>query len=94
MAIAGRSDEAIDSINKAARLSPNDAAGFSFEAYRALAHFHAGPYPEARDSARAALSFNTNDHNNQRATAYQHLAASLAQLGDFEAARSALEELS
>ena len=57
-----------------------------------MAHFAAGRYPEARDACQFALSFNTNDSTNVRATTYLRLAASLAHLGELKEARSALEQ--
>jgi adenylate cyclase len=92
LAYTDRPEEALAALDEAIRLSPDDPERFSWEAWRGLAHFAAGRYPEARDAARLAISFNRNDHGNSRASAYQLLAASMAQLGALTEARSALEE--
>jgi tetratricopeptide (TPR) repeat protein len=92
LALTDRPDEGIAEIDEAVRLSPDDAQRFVWEQYRAVAHFAAGRYQEARDASLFALSFNTNDSSNTRAGAYQQLAASLAHLGELKEARSALEE--
>jgi tetratricopeptide (TPR) repeat protein len=87
-----RPEEALAAIAEAVRLSPDDPLRFAWEVTRGSAHFAAGRYPEARDAARLALSFNTNDSSNNRANAYQLLAASLALLGETTEARAQLAE--
>jgi adenylate cyclase len=91
LALTERPEEAIAAIDEAVRLSPDDPERFQWENLRALAHFAAGRYQEARDAEQFALSFNTNNSSNARASAYQILAASLAHLGETKEARSALE---
>ena len=92
LALTERPEEAIAAIDEAVRLSPDDPERFRWEHYRAVAHFAAGRYQEARDAEQFALSFNANDSFNTRACAYQMLAASLAHLGELKEARSALEQ--
>jgi tetratricopeptide (TPR) repeat protein len=92
LALTERPDEAITAIDKAVHINPDAPGRFAWETYRATAYFAAGRYQEARDASQFALSFNTNDWANNRAFAYQMLAASLAQLGETKEARSALEQ--
>jgi tetratricopeptide (TPR) repeat protein len=92
LALTERPEEAIAAIDEAVHLSPDDPERSKWESFRALAHFAAGRYQEARDACQFALSFNTNDATNVRADTYITLAASLAQLGELKEARSALEQ--
>ena len=92
LALTERPEEAIAAIDEAVRLSPDDPDRWRWETFRAMAHFAAGRYQEARDACQFALSFNANDPYNNRAGTYEILAASLAHLGELKEARSALEQ--
>jgi TolB-like protein/class 3 adenylate cyclase/Tfp pilus assembly protein PilF len=54
-ALGGRSDEAIECIDRGMRLSPRDIFGEEFQLYYAFAHFQAGRYAEAASAAQRAL---------------------------------------
>ena len=54
-ALGGKSAEAIQSIDLAARLSPRDTFGDEFQLFYAFAHFQAGRYPEAASFAEMAI---------------------------------------
>jgi tetratricopeptide (TPR) repeat protein len=87
LAMTGRPEEGIASIEKAMRLSPRDLWMFDFLAAVAIAHFAAGRYEDAVEWARRSL---------QRKPDYMWpldtLAASLAHLGRVDEARSVVEE--
>jgi len=87
LSISGRPEEAIANLEKARRLDPHDPATESYLIYTAWAHFAAGRYAEALAEARRAVEMEPRD-----AMAHRTLAASYAQLGRLEEARSALEE--
>jgi adenylate cyclase len=87
LAMTGRPEEGIASIEKAMRLSPRDLWMFDFLAAVAMAHFAAGRYEDAVEWARRSL---------QRKPDYvfplDTLAASLAHLGRVDEARSVVQE--
>jgi adenylate cyclase len=87
LAIGGRPEQAIDHLEKALRLSPHDPAKGIFLISTAWAHFAAERYEQAADWARRAVASDPG-----YGLAYRTLAASYAQLGRLEEARSALEE--
>jgi TolB-like protein/Flp pilus assembly protein TadD len=86
----GRPDEAVPLIEEAMRMSPEDSAMQRWIARLASAHFTARGYEEARDAARECIAFNESDPWGVLARCYQTLAASLAWLGDEQAARDAM----
>ena len=90
LAIRGRPDEAVPLIEEALRLSPEDVTVPNWLSHLAIAHFTARRYGEARDRAEKCVGFNTNDPWGVLPRCYQLLAASLAYLGEEEAARAAL----
>jgi TolB-like protein/Flp pilus assembly protein TadD len=54
-ALGGRSDEAIESIDRGMRLSPRDIFGEEFQLYYAFAYFQAGRYADAASAAERAV---------------------------------------
>jgi len=86
-AITGRPEEAIANLEKARRLDPHAPATQSYLVYTAWAHFAAGRYDEAVAEALRAVEMEPRD-----ALAHRTVAASYAQLGRLEEARSALGE--
>jgi tetratricopeptide (TPR) repeat protein len=86
---AGRADDAISSIEKAMRLSPQDPLMWGFLHTMALAQFGAERYEEAVEWARRSLQRKPDSP-----LASRILAASYAQLGRIDEARSAAEEVS
>jgi adenylate cyclase len=87
LAIAGRAEEALNNFEKAMRLSPRDPGTWMFLWGVAVAHFAGERYEEAVESAKKSLRANPR----WPATS-GFLAASYAQLGRIEEARSAAEE--
>jgi adenylate cyclase len=88
LAFDGRSDEAIRHAEQALRRSPHDPQNAIFNVGLAAAHYLAGRYPEAIGCARKAVQ--------QRSgwpPAYRIYCASLAQAGQAEEARAALDRL-
>ena len=55
LALGGRPEEGIESINQAVRLSPRDTFIDDFQLFYAFAHFQAGRYPEAASFAEKAI---------------------------------------
>ena len=54
-ALGGRSDRAIECIDRGVRLSPRDTFGEEFQLYYSFAHFQAGRYDEAASAAQLAI---------------------------------------
>jgi len=54
-ALGGRSDQAIECIDRGVRLSPRDTFGEEFQLYYAFALFQAGRYAEAASAAQLAI---------------------------------------
>ena len=92
LAVAGLSQEAIENLEEAIRHSSDDPELWRMHGWLGWAHFAAGRYTEARDLTRRSLEYNANDEFNSRASNYQVLAASNAQLGQLDEARDALDE--
>ncbi len=87
MALAGKHEQAIPLLEEAMRLSPLDPlTGYAQHAL-ALAHFAAGRYEEAVESANRALQYQPTF-----AWAYRTLAATLVQLDRLTEARAAMNE--
>jgi adenylate cyclase len=83
----GQTEEALAAIDRALRLSPADPQRFVWLAQRASALYLSKRYIEAADTARQSLRMRWYH------TACRVLAASLAQLGEIEAAIAAASEL-
>ena len=54
-ALGGRSEQAIESIDRAVRLSPRDIFWDEFRLYYSFAHFQAGRYADAASAAELAI---------------------------------------
>src|SRR5271166_5328644 len=88
LALGGRSDEAIDHIEHAMRMSPRDPQISMFNTALAAAHYQAGRYPEAVQFGRRSV------HTREGLIAgYRIYIASLALAGQIEEARAALQRL-
>ena len=88
LAFDGQSDKAIEHLNQVARISPHDPQMFLFNNGFAVAHYLAERYPEAITFARRAVQ--------QRpafTASHRIYVASLAQGGQVEEARVALDQL-
>jgi adenylate cyclase len=83
-----RSDEAIDYLNQAIRMSPRDPLNAFFLGGIAGAHYFAGRYGEAVKWARRAV-----ESRHSIWAGHRMLCASLAQAGQIEDAKLALAEL-
>jgi TolB-like protein/Flp pilus assembly protein TadD len=88
LAFDGRSDQAIDHIEQAIRMSPHDPQNALLNAALAAAHYQAGRYPEAVDCGRKAIQQRFELTNGHRI-----YVASLAQAGRIDDARAALVQL-
>jgi TolB-like protein/class 3 adenylate cyclase len=88
LAFDGRSDEAIRHAEQALRMSPHDPQNAIFNVGLAAAHYLAGRYSEAIGCARKAVQ-----QRSGWAPAYRIYCASLAQAGQAEEARAALDRL-
>src|SRR5262249_35857764 len=88
LALDGRSDEAIENIEHAMRLSPRDPQNSLFNAGLAAAHYLAGRYDEAVGFARRSWQQREGWIAGNRI-----LVASLAQAGRIDEARAALQRL-
>jgi adenylate cyclase len=88
LAPAGRVDDAIAMIEKAIRLSPHDPWMHEFLFNVGAAHFLAGRYAEAVDSAKRSLKLRSGQPG-----VYRLLAASYGHLGRSEEAKGALDAL-
>jgi TolB-like protein len=87
LARSGRPDDAVSSIEKAMRLSPQDPMMWGFLQTMAMAHFAGGRYQEAAEWAGRSLQ-----RKPDAAIPYRFLAASYANLGRLDEARRALDE--
>ncbi|SHN85554.1 TolB amino-terminal domain-containing protein [Bradyrhizobium erythrophlei] len=88
LAFDGRSDQAIDHIEQAIRMSPHDPQNALLNAALAAAHYQAGRYVEAVGFGRKAIQQRFELTNGHRI-----YVASLAQAGQIDDARSALARL-
>jgi tetratricopeptide (TPR) repeat protein len=84
LALDGRSDQAIDHIEQAIRMSPHDPQNAIFNVGLASAHYLAGRYNEAIGCSRKALQQRSGLTN-----AHRIYIASLAQAGQIDEARAA-----
>ena len=88
LALDGRSDEAIENIEHAMRMSPRDPQNSLFNAALAAAHYQAGRYAEAVGFARRS-----SQQREGLIAGNRILIASLAQAGQIDEARAALRRL-
>ena len=88
LAVDGRSDQAIDHIEQAIRMSPHDPQNALFNVHLAAAHYVAGRYTEAVNCGRKAMQQRFGLTNGHRV-----YIASLAQAGQIDEARAALARL-
>ena len=88
LALDGRSDEAIENIEQAMRMSPRDPQNSLFNSALAVAHYLAGRYTEAVGIARRSSQLREGLIAGNRI-----LIASLAQAGRIDEARAALQRL-
>ena len=88
IAMAGRSDEAIVYLEQAIRMSPQDPQNAIFNNALAVAHFLAGRYTEAVSFSRKAVQ-----QRDGMTSGHRLYIASLAQAGQIEEARMALQRL-
>ena len=84
----GQSDQAIAHIEQALRMSPHDPQNAIFNSGRAVAHYLAARFAEAVAFARKAVQ-----QRDGMTLAHRIYIASLAQAGEIDEARSALERL-
>jgi adenylate cyclase len=84
----GRTDEGIENLKKAMRLSPYDPVMFFFFLGMSIAHFALEEYEEAADWAQRSVQRGPADP-----AAYRYLAASYAHLDRIDEARGALREM-
>jgi adenylate cyclase len=88
LAVAGRSEEAIEHLERAQRLSPHDPMSWSMYYGTALAQFGAGRYEQAIAQANKSLQLRPDQSITLRV-----LAASLAHLDRIDEARAAFREM-
>jgi tetratricopeptide (TPR) repeat protein len=88
LALDGRSDQAIDHIEQAIRMSPHDPQNALFNVCLAAAYYLAGRYTEAVGCARKAMQQRFGLTNGHRS-----YVASLAEAGQIDEARAALARL-
>jgi TolB-like protein/Flp pilus assembly protein TadD len=88
LAMAGRSDEAIAYLEQAIRMSPHDPQNAIFNVALAVSHFLANRYAEAITFARKAMQ-----QRGGVTSGHRIYIASLAQAGQIEEARMALQHL-
>ena len=88
LALAGRSDQAIPQLEQAIRMSPHDPQNAAFNMALACAHYLAGRYNEAIGFCRKALQ-----ERHGWTGAHRLYVASLAQAGQIDEARTALQRL-
>jgi adenylate cyclase len=88
LAFDGRSDEAIQNIDDAMRMSPRDPQNSMFNAGLAVAHYLAGRYAEAVNFGRKSLQ-----QREGLIAGHRIYIASLAQAGHIEEARALLQQL-
>ena len=88
LALGGRSDQAIPQLEQAIRMSPHDPQNAAFNMAIACAHYLAGRYNEAISFGRKALQ-----ERQGWTGAHRIYIASLAQAGQIDEARAALQRL-
>lgn len=88
LAAAGRTDEAVALSEQAIRMSPHDPQNAIFNNALAVAHYLAGRYSEAVNFARKGVQL-----RDEMISGHRIYVASLAQAGQFEEARTALQRL-
>jgi tetratricopeptide (TPR) repeat protein len=88
LSLAGRTDEAIMHLEQAMRMSPHDPQNSIFNNGLAVAHYLAGRYVEAIGFARKSVQ-----QRDGMTSGHRIYVASLAQAGQIEEARRALERL-
>jgi len=87
-AFGGQSDQAIECIDRAVRLSPRDIFGEEYELYYAFAHFQAGSYVEAASAAHRAIQ-----QRPEHPTLYIMAAASYGLAGETDTAKRMVAQL-
>ncbi len=87
-ALGGRSDQAIECIDRGVRLSPRDIFGDEYQLYYAFAHFQAGRYAEAASAAHLAIQQRPG-----HPVLYIMAAASYGLAGETDKARRAITQL-
>ena len=88
LAFDGRSDEAIQNIDQAIRMSPHDPQNSMFNVGLAVAHYLAGRYAEAVVFSRKSVQ-----QRDGLITGHRIYIASLAQAGHIDEARASLQRL-
>ena len=88
LAFDGRSDEAIQNIDQAMRMSPHDPQNSMFNVGLAVAHYLAGRYAEAAGFGRKSLQ-----QRDGLIAGHRIYIASLAQAGQIDEARASLQRL-
>ena len=88
LAFDGRSDQAIENIDQAMRMSPHDPQNSMFNMGLAVAHYLAGRYAEAVGFGRKSLQ-----QRDGLITGHRIYIASLAQAGQIDEARASLQRL-
>ena len=88
LALAGRTDEAIAHLEQAIRMSPHDPQNAIFNMALAVAHYLASRYADAIDFARTAVQ-----QRGGITAGHRIYIASLAEAGQLEEARRALQHL-
>ena len=88
LALAGRSDQAIAHLEQAIRMSPHDPQNAIFNNGLAVAHYLAGRYTEAITFGRKSVQ-----QRDGSTAGHRICIASLAQAGQIEEARAALQRL-
>ena len=88
LAFDGRSDEAIQNIDQAMRMSPHDPQNSMFNVGLAVAHYLAGRYSEAVGFGRKSLQ-----QRDGLIAGHRIYIASLAQAGQIDEARASLQRL-
>jgi len=88
LSLAGRSDQAIAQLEQAIRMSPHDPQNAIFNNGLAVAHYLAGRYTEAITFGRKCVQ-----QRDGSTAGHRICVASLAQAGQIEEARAALQRL-
>ena len=88
LALDGKSEEALPYLKQALRMSPHDPQNFLVYTALAQAHYMAGRYDEAVDFSRKAVQ-----QRPEFTGGYRIFVASLAQAGQLDDARAALQRL-
>ncbi len=87
-AMGGRSDQAIECIDRGVRLSPRDIFGDEYQLFYAFAHFQAGRYAEAASAAQLAIQQRPG-----HPILYIMAAASYGLAGETDKAKRAIRQL-